>query len=239
MPPGEKQVAPRRVVKAAGVLQPPERAVNRYDFVYREDLKSGVNNAKDTARKGDTASKAAIAQDFQNVMGHKNENWKATYFKVFTLLDLPTADVDKLFYQRVSVFEQNLGNIFPAYDSFPAPAQLALLDIIYNKGRSGLIHFKKGKFLEAASKRDWSTASLICDRPEVAARRNTRTKELFQQAADVEKVLQQHKTPTGKVMPPRVLTQPHAWYDPVFDVLEEVYQKLKSELLPPRAQGKR
>jgi hypothetical protein len=103
--------------------------------------------------------------------------------------------------------------------------------------KTGLIGFSS--LVEAAQKRDWSTAAGQCHRIGIPERRNTRTAELFRQAAEDEKMLQQHKKPTGKVVPNTVKTQPHSWYDPVFDVLEEIFQKLKSELIPPRAQGRK
>jgi GH24 family phage-related lysozyme (muramidase) len=208
-------------------------------FVYREDLKADGSIAKGGARKGDTASKSAIAKDYQDVAGQAGQGWAAKSFKAVTLLDLPTDAIDSLFYGRVATFEQNLKGIFTDYDSFPAPAQLALMDMVFNLGTHGLVS-KFPALVEAAKKRDWSQAAAECHRKKpIPERRNSRTAELFSEAADDEKVLQQHKKPTGKVMPPRVLTQPHAWYDPAFDVLEEMYQKLKSELLPPRAQGRR
>lgn|GEM_PF-6052314 len=93
---------------------------------------------------------------------------------------------------------------------------------------------------KAAQKRDWLTAAKQCNRKApVSEDRNRWAAGQFQKAAAEEKTLQQHKKPTGKVMPSHALTQPHAWYDPVFDILEEMYQKLKSELLPPRTQGRR
>jgi hypothetical protein len=207
-------------------------------FVYRDDQVKGEGKQKEiVARKGDTATAKAIDHDYNEVLKKAGADWAATSFKKVTLLDLPTDEVDRLFYERVATFEGDLRDIFSDYDHFPAPGELALMDMIFNLGTSGLVK-KFPALVEAAKKRDWSTAAKECHRLGIPERRNTRTAELFGEAADDEAARQKLKDAVGKIMPRNVFTQPHAWEDPVFEFLD-VIKEMRDLKVAPRAQGKR
>jgi len=66
-----------------------------------------------------------------------------------------------------------------SYSDFPKPAQLGLLDMIYNLG--SFADF--GKLAAAVDKQDWTEAAKQCHRRGPSESRNRATKELFENAA--------------------------------------------------------
>jgi hypothetical protein len=95
---------------------------------------------------------------------------------------LPSAAIDSLFQNRVQEFLRLLKINYPKYDLYPLPAQLALMDMGFNLGVSGL-KSTWPKLNQAIDAQDWKAASVSCYRPQVNAVRNAEVKRLFEKAA--------------------------------------------------------
>jgi GH24 family phage-related lysozyme (muramidase) len=125
------------------------------------------------------ATAAQIATDFASVESQPDSK-ASKYYRQFTKLDLPSVDVDSLFRARVDEFVGQLKAAYPQFDSYPAGAKLALLDLVFNMGIGKLkSHTEWPKLNAAIAKQDWITAASECNRPDANARRNAETKAYF------------------------------------------------------------
>lgn len=126
------------------------------------------------------AKKEEIAKDFDEVAKQKSGHPAKSYIK-YTALDLPDVEINKLFQARIAEFVKLLRKHYPKYDSYPDAAQLALLDMAFNLGASGL---KKDwpKLNKNIDDLDWAAAAGNCNRPDVQVTRNSAVKELFVKA---------------------------------------------------------
>ena len=79
---------------------------------------------------------------------------------------------------KLRAFAESLRTRFAAFDTFPAAAQLALLDMIFNVGPIG---FFKGfpKLRRAADKLDWAGCAAECKRIGISDDRDEGCKNLF------------------------------------------------------------
>jgi GH24 family phage-related lysozyme (muramidase) len=208
-------------------------------FVYRHDQAREKDGQQVVvARQGDAASGEEIAADFKSVRAESGQGWRASAFEKVTRLDLPTAEIDRIFFDRVATFEKQIKGHLPDYDRYPAPAQLALLDMAFNLGTNGLMT-KFPKLIQAAKDRKWAIAAAQCHRASVSAERNRRTAELFSEAADDEKSMSDER---AKLAPrsvdtrrPATLPEPE-WLPPLIDTIHDFIEKLRP-LLAPRRQG--
>jgi hypothetical protein len=197
-------------------------------FVYREDDVTKAGTAQTVvARKGDVASKAAIAEDYNVVEQH--QELRKNPYKTFTKLDLTRDALDTLLGQRIATFEAALRKRFSDFDSFPVPAQLALLDLSFNVGRLGGFP----SLVKAAKQHDWLTASKQCLRkPPISEARNQWTVDQFTAAAELDKtVVTSPDQPTEKVLPRTVKTMKTS--------AKDLQLQPDSALVAPRAQGRR
>lgn len=128
-----------------------------------------------------SATEVEIATDFDNVAKQPKAR-AARWYRQFTALDLPDAQVNRLFQNRIDEFRGQLRRAYPKYDSYPNDAQLALLDMAFNLG-VGAVKKKWPKLNEAIDKLDWAAASERCERPEANAIRNASVTALFKRAA--------------------------------------------------------
>jgi GH24 family phage-related lysozyme (muramidase) len=128
------------------------------------------------------ASDAEIETDWKEV--HKQtKGLLATSYKKFTKLDLPADAIAKAFKDELSGFEDKLKAKWSNFNDFPKPAQLALLDMMYNLGSlDGFPSLSK-----AVDKQDWETCAKECHRKGPSETRNKETKELFEKAAKLAK----------------------------------------------------
>jgi GH24 family phage-related lysozyme (muramidase) len=126
----------------------------------------------------DKADGATIELEWGTVK--KQTNGKpASFYKQFTQLDLLPAEVSRKFKEHIATFEQKLKSKWLKYSDFPKPAQLALVDMIYNLG--SFADFPS--FVAAVDKEDWAEASKHCHRKGPSESRNRETKELLENAA--------------------------------------------------------
>ncbi len=126
---------------------------------------------------------AEITADFDAVW-KQPKAMTANYYRPFTNTDLPDVDINILFSDRIDEFQKALRTAYSKYDSYPSPAQLALLDMAFNLGVGALKSSVKWPKLNAAiAAMDWKTASTECFRPDANAVRNAKVKALFEDAS--------------------------------------------------------
>jgi GH24 family phage-related lysozyme (muramidase) len=127
------------------------------------------------------ATTQQILAEFTN-MGRQRPAMAASSYRQFAQLEMTPAAVDALLDRDISVMENGLRANLPAYDSFPGPAQDALLDMAFNLGVHGLIaHFPH--LISAAVAKDWNTCATQCHRNGISESRNQKTADMFRSAA--------------------------------------------------------
>lgn len=126
----------------------------------------------------DPADGATIEAEWAEVKKQAKGKLAGSY-KQFTKLDLPPAEVLRKFTEHMATFEEKLKAKWVKYPDFPKPAQLGLLDMIYNLGSFGDFP----SFVAAVNKEDWTEAANQCRRRGPSESRNRETKELFEKAA--------------------------------------------------------
>jgi GH24 family phage-related lysozyme (muramidase) len=138
---------------------------------------------------GKPASASAIAGEYDAIQaisprGARNDLGFA-HFRELTTLDLPEADCRALLTARlIGEFYPQLRIAYPGFDEFPAPAQEALFDMIYNLGATGLAE-KFPTFSREMRSRDWRDAARQCHRIGLADARNDYVRDrLLAAAAD-------------------------------------------------------
>jgi GH24 family phage-related lysozyme (muramidase) len=130
---------------------------------------------------GAAATADQIAGDYENV-SRQQKGLLAARYQAFTALDMTASAIQDLLNADISAIEAGVRSRFAGYDTYPEPAQDALLDMAFNLGVGGLAsHYPHLK--AAAEARDWATCALQCHRNGISDARNERTKALFQSAA--------------------------------------------------------
>jgi GH24 family phage-related lysozyme (muramidase) len=141
-----------------------------------EAAKSLAFVARDT---GAAATAQEIEADFKAVAKQAKGELAASY-KKFTKLDLPDNAIDALFRIKIDGFKSDLMANFTGYAEYPVEVKRALLDMIYNLGKGGLLKFRKLK--AAVERRDWKEAAAQCHRNGPSKARNDWTRDLFLKA---------------------------------------------------------
>jgi len=166
------------VTVGVGNMLPNAAAAQALAFVKRKD--------------GAAATAAEIKTEYDKVAALDFGNYKATWYKDKTTLDLPEVDCWRLLKKRVDdEFLPALKDEFTGWDELPVVVKRALLDMAFNLGMgdakkgSGLRGFKKLKTsVEAA---DWKKAATQCHRSGPSDDRNNWTRDLFLKAAEQKK----------------------------------------------------
>jgi len=106
----------------------------------------------------------------------------AGFYRSPTSPILPHTTIDTLLMQHLTFFDGQLNQQFANYSTFPDPAKLGLLDMIYNLGVTGLF---KGypSFMGYVQNKDWSNAAKQCHRNGPSLARNNWTNQQFLLAA--------------------------------------------------------
>lgn len=145
------------------------------------------------------ATSNEIRADFERVM-KMPAGLKAKRYKVKGCPQLLTPAIDDLLVRRIAEFVGQLRKLYPKYDSFPAPAQKALMDMIFNMGLGNMNEKPKPKHGLASfvtmnghinqDPPDWIAVSHEChrrdddpDRQTLHDERNEWTKGKFLEAA--------------------------------------------------------
>jgi GH24 family phage-related lysozyme (muramidase) len=115
------------------------------------------------------------------------EHRRAEYYSALTTCRLANAAINQLFEKTLLGFVRDLEKRFPAFESWPWPAQKAEIDMIYSLGPARLAGYL---LMNAAlDRRDFAAAAMECfrhgwnDSPEHPGERNRYTRDLFLQAA--------------------------------------------------------
>jgi GH24 family phage-related lysozyme (muramidase) len=139
-----------------------------------------------TFRRRDNGLKATpeeIRKDYQTVAAAPRGQVASSY-KRYTQLDMPEEAMDALLDKRIAEFEQALRGEFLNYNAYPESARLGLMDMVFNLGLQKLRSLFP-IFIDAVSEEDWATCAQECHRRGVSEARNTMTRRLFEDAAEV------------------------------------------------------
>jgi GH24 family phage-related lysozyme (muramidase) len=145
-----------------------------------DDVEAAQELPFEVRATGKAANAVEKATDYNNVK-KQNAGMLAQHYKRFTALDLPDQEIDRLLQERLTTFEDQLKKNFAGYETYPEPAQRALIDMIYNLGLGGLLKFTKLKM--AVEKHDWKVAATECKRHGISDDRNNWTQKLFEEAS--------------------------------------------------------
>jgi len=126
-------------------------------------------------------SRDNIQSDFENV-SEQQQGMLAHRYRDFTKLVLTEEGIDTLLDTRIDEFERRLIEDFSNYENCPGAAQLALLDMAFNLGNSGLVN-KFPTFCQAAKAEDWEVCESECNRRGISDDRNEETGALFRECA--------------------------------------------------------
>ena len=141
---------------------------------------------------GQPASSSEIRADYNALVSERNRqrsqerkpfNYRASYYRQFTSLVISDDTSQKLVEDHVDDDLGHLRNIFPNFDSFPEPAQRALLDMIYNLGPTRLRRYPS--MIAAINRGDWERAAEESNRRGISDARNQQTADRFREAGGI------------------------------------------------------
>ena len=171
------------VTVGVGKMLPTPSAALLVKFVHRAGLKA--------------ATPAEVTAAYMSVRG-SIANRPAASYRNLTDLDLAPGESDRLLNQELERAENGCRSLFAGWSHFPLPAQLALLDMVYNMGEGraitqaerqagrrehGLYQFHKLR--ASVAKEDWVAASRECHRGGIQKSRDTWTRDKFLEAAHI------------------------------------------------------
>lgn len=129
---------------------------------------------------GTPASAPMIRSVFQRVASMPKGR-VARFYKIGGAV-LSQQSMDSLLAKEVKDFDSGLRLGFRQFDGFPVPAKLALLDMVYNLGASGLFEGYP-RMCKAVRDGLWTVAAAECHRIGPSDKRNAWTKAQFEAAA--------------------------------------------------------
>jgi len=146
--------------------------------------------------QGQPATPESITDAFKRIAGlgvpGQPQPYAADHFAPLTDIRLPDAAITRLTVERVQGFVTSLSRAFPDFDRWPAPAQTATLDWVFNAGVGALLATQH--LAPALRAHRWEDAANAChragddgtpDHPTEHGKRNAETKRLYLQAAGV------------------------------------------------------
>ena len=141
------------------------------------------------------ATPAEVTAAYQKLRG-SIANRPAADYRGLTDLDLAPGESDRLLDRALEQAENGCGTLFGGWSRFPLPAQLALLDMVYDLGEGRAITpaerqagqreqgvYQFSKLREAVAKEDWVAASRACHRQDAPKLRDSWTRDRFLEAA--------------------------------------------------------
>lgn len=115
---------------------------------------------------------------------------KAEAFRAKTKVRLREQEIEKLLADDLEATVSYAKKAFPGFDSFPALAQEAIIDMMFNMGPGKFVKEKWPGFFKAVNgegagphKPEWKKASKECLRKGISDDRNNEIKKLFEDAA--------------------------------------------------------
>lgn len=122
-----------------------------------------------------------IVAEFNNI-ARQQRALEAREYQQFTQLEMALADIEALLQSDIAAMENGVRANFNNYDTYPAEAQDALLDMAFNLGVHGLVN-SFPRLHAAALNKDWNTCAAQCHRNGISDTRNQKTVALFKAAA--------------------------------------------------------
>jgi GH24 family phage-related lysozyme (muramidase) len=123
-------------------------------------------------------------QDEFDAMAKQPKGRRAGWYEQHATLTMRGPDIDALTFAHINSFHAKLVKAYSTaqgyskeFDSLPHNVQLALFDLIFNVGPTGLTKFTQfNKSIKAA---DWKKAAEQCNRSQVSGARNEYVKKLL------------------------------------------------------------
>lgn len=119
--------------------------------------------------------------------GRQTLNLPDEHYQGITNLRLPKMERQQMAERDLDAFQRELNAKFSGFNTIPAPAKVALMDMIYNIGGTKFTAAKWPSLFAAVSARDWEKAAAESRRVDVNARRNSSTAALFKRAAEISR----------------------------------------------------
>lgn len=133
---------------------------------------------------GQPASAAQIGADYTSVKTQLAGR-AGSFYETFSQTVLTDDAIADLFGQDMNRFLPGLVSKVPGFADFPRAAQLALVDMAFNLGVSGLLS-KFPKMMRFVSAHNWAGCATECRRPQLSDERNRQTIEWFADAVEAQ-----------------------------------------------------
>lgn len=114
----------------------------------------------------------------------------ASFYAPATTIRLSQATIEALFERDIRNGIEFLMRQFPEWDTWPDPAQLGMLDMVYSVGTrmfGNVRPYAYPKLIAAARRQDWATCAQECGRINQPPRREKATRALFEAAIPAKK----------------------------------------------------
>jgi GH24 family phage-related lysozyme (muramidase) len=134
-------------------------------------------------RTGLLATAAEIRTAFAHVHAQESGHGSNWYKKASDLVLSPNVTKDLAVRRLENEFLPGLNRLFPRFDSYPLPAQRALVDMAYNLGLGRLGKFDR--LIAACERGDFTAAAAHSHRRSNRETRNEATRNLFLEAANL------------------------------------------------------
>jgi len=129
---------------------------------------------------GATATAEQIAAEFARVDA-LTPGKLPSFYRIAGSLELPEAVMDEKLSAVLRAFEASLRAHLTGYDLLPGTVKMALLDMAYNLGPTGLLDGYP-KMIHAVESSAWAEAAAECARSGINAARNAWTRQQMMQA---------------------------------------------------------
>lgn len=158
------------VTTGVGFLLPNEGAAAAYPFVDLDDVPATEQQKREEWR--------LIASKYDPAHKHG-----ADWYEDYTNLYLQPEFIDQKLRELVDADFHGLSQDFPGFAGFPSAARMALQDMRFNLGASGLVN-KFPRLMAAIERRDWRAAAAESHRSSISELRNNYVRDLFLRAAE-------------------------------------------------------
>jgi len=123
-------------------------------------------------------------QDEFDAMAKQPKGHRAGWYEKHSTLTMRDADINALLSAHIDSFHAKLAKAYTKaqgypkdFDNLPQNVQLALFDLIFNVGPTGLTKFTQ--FNKSLKEGDWKKAAEQCNRSQVSGARNEYVKKLL------------------------------------------------------------
>lgn len=188
------------VTVGIGHLIPSRAKALELPFVYRKDQPAPAGSGSPAKAKGSPASQEEIGRDWDEVEKYQQpadpkEAYVARFYGGKTRLELLESEIDSLFDSDVSAKETDLAKVFPSYRLFPDDAQLALLDLAFNRGVAGMLKSPGLEKAVLAWRWDDAAAAILKHPGGARADRTSANAGLFRTAVQQQEAMAKLKVP--------------------------------------------